>query len=530
MAGMSRLHLPDGWFRALFAGLESAVLSWLLAVVPGLVTYVATAAAPGLGDASWQRATSVSTAWWRTGFGGTFPAGEGGYFSLIPLGLTFATILLLRGSMRRAGVRTPGEAAFAVVGFLVPAILFTLMGGGPGREVLGLVAVAVVAGVAALWGRTRELPDKVRTWLDALPREIGRGFADGRRLGWWTIGFGVIAVLAALAISWSSVWEIHTALGPDAVSTGILGILQALYLPNLAMWALAWFAGPGFSVGSGTHFASSGVTTEALPAIPVLGALPGPTFAPGWWVALVLVALGALAGWWLGRKNEPTRDWTACATRAGMAAATLLPVMLVLSWLAGGSIGPGRMSEVGVSPFLTGLLVTLLVALGYGGAVLVRHALARRAAEAPVAAVQDDDAASAPSPAAASPEGEDADTDGEADAERPAAASPETVSPDTSEPEAPEPDDDAPASPSPAAPSPAAPTPETSATAPTAATAAVAPTAGTTATAPTAATAAVAPTAATAAVAPTAATAAVAPTAVTAAVAPTALTPADSQD
>ena len=143
MAGMSRLHLPDGWFRALFAGLESAVLSWLLAVVPGLVTYVATAAAPGLGDASWQRATSVSTAWWRTGFGGTFPAGEGGYFSLIPLGLTFATILLLRGSMRRAGVRTPGEAAFAVVGFLVPAILFTLMGGGPGREVLGLVAVAV---------------------------------------------------------------------------------------------------------------------------------------------------------------------------------------------------------------------------------------------------------------------------------------------------------------------------------------------------------------------------------------------------
>ena len=496
MAGMSRLRLPELWFRALFAGLESAVLSWLVAMVPSLVTYVATAAAPGLGDASWQSAAGVAAAWWRTGFGGTFPAGEAGVVSLIPLALPLVTVLLLRGSIRRAGLHTIAESAFAVGGFLALTVVLTIPGEGPGRELLGLVAAGVAGVVTALWGRTLELPARIRLWLDGLPREIGRGFGDGRKLAWWVVGLGAAVVLGGLALSWSSVAEIHSSLGPDSVSSGVMALLQFMYLPNLALWALAWLAGPGFMVGEGTHFASTGVTTEALPAIPVLGALPSPGNEPGWWVALVLVALGALVAWLRSRGSVPPRDWTACGQRVGAAAGTVLAVMLVLAWLAGGSIGPGRMAVLGVSPLVVSLAVSAEVIAGYAAVVLARHALALRnerlaGGGGGVGAGDDGDGA-----------GEGAgDGSGEADdavggaGEADGAVGGDGVRAGVS-------------SPGDGLTTARCATPRAPDGAPTAATAAVAPTAATAAVAPTAATAAVAPTAATAAVAPTAATAA----------------------
>ena len=54
----------------------------------------------------------------------------------------------------------------------------------------------------------------------------------------------------------------------------MLAVAELAYLPNLVVWALAWLTGAGFAVGAGTHFAPDDVVGGALPAVPMLGALP----------------------------------------------------------------------------------------------------------------------------------------------------------------------------------------------------------------------------------------------------------------
>lgn len=62
--------LPEGWLRGLVAGVEAAVLGWLTVVVPAVATYIATAAAPVLGEASWPAAARTGTSLWLLGLGG----------------------------------------------------------------------------------------------------------------------------------------------------------------------------------------------------------------------------------------------------------------------------------------------------------------------------------------------------------------------------------------------------------------------------------------------------------------------------
>ncbi len=113
MAAMTRsLHLPENWLRAAVAGAEAAVLTWLVAVLGALVTYVATAAAPGLGNATWSSTAAIGTGWWTMAFGGRVPV-EGGTAALAPLGLTLLALVLLRGAMSRLAVDTLDGAAIS---------------------------------------------------------------------------------------------------------------------------------------------------------------------------------------------------------------------------------------------------------------------------------------------------------------------------------------------------------------------------------------------------------------------------------
>ena len=68
-------------------------------------------------------------------------------------------------------------------------------------------------------------------------------------------------------------------------------------LPNLALWAVSFVAGTGFSAVEGASATWTGSRTSLLPMVPAFGALPQPGAFPGW---LPLVALrAALAGQWL---------------------------------------------------------------------------------------------------------------------------------------------------------------------------------------------------------------------------------------
>jgi hypothetical protein len=186
---------------------------------------------------------------------------------------------------------------------------------------------------------------------------------------------------------------------------------------------MAFTAGPGFAVGVETAVTPAGTQLGVIPGIPVLGALPESTTPWLLLLALLPVALGAFAGW-IARSRlvappltvpaEPPPgliEWDAGPEAARSSALTALlsgvdatpsdrpsagdeqegvaegpaghpdpmgPRIViafgiaalsaagaaVLSLLASGSIGPGRLSEVGPQPGAVALAVGLEVLLG----------------------------------------------------------------------------------------------------------------------------------------------------------------------
>lgn len=140
---------------------------------------------------------------------------------------------------------------------------------------------------------------------------------------------------------------------------------QALFVANFVVWGMTWFAGPGFSVGTGSIFAPTEVVTGPLPAMPILGALPGEqmvtsvtVFAP-----LVVVICGVLAAIYTRRRTGPlTWPWVGGAVATIAVTAGL--IVAVLTALSSGAIGPGRMSDVGAQVFPVAGAVMAEVAVG----------------------------------------------------------------------------------------------------------------------------------------------------------------------
>ena len=81
--------------------------------------------------------------------------------------------------------------------------------------------------------------------------------------------------------------------GAGAGALGLMG-LAVLLLPNAAAAVLGLAAGPGFLVGSGTLVSVHGVTLGAVPALPLLAALPDTQAVP--LIGFVSQAIPALAG------------------------------------------------------------------------------------------------------------------------------------------------------------------------------------------------------------------------------------------
>jgi hypothetical protein len=138
--------------------------------------------------------------------------------------------------------------------------------------------------------------------------------------------------------------------------------------PNAALLGAAYLLGPGFAVGTGTLVSPSIVVLGPVPAFPLLAALPAQGPGRVWATGLVgvPVLLAALAAVMVVRRH-PAPGYETGALR-GLASGVLGGVLLTgLVRLAGGSVGPGRMSHVG-APTLD-VLAAAVVALGVGGLV-----------------------------------------------------------------------------------------------------------------------------------------------------------------
>jgi hypothetical protein len=384
-----------GWWHAPAAGALAATGSWLVLALPALVVWVATAQT----TVGWGDALGIASAGWFLGHGAVVRVGDL-TLTLAPLGVGLLALLVTVRSARRVLDRTeraaPGTtwrrrlvrqvAPGFVLGYAIAALVaWSLTLAGPARPGLRGVVVALALPVLALaWGLLRryvtgEEAGIVADWLDRLPRWLPRGMGLG------VYGAGLLLVLGAVPLGvmvvarWSTVSGLHAAVGADLVGGIVLTAGQVLVLPNLAVWGLAWLAGPGFQIADGSTITLAGAHPGLMPMIPVLGALPSEgTWSP--WLLLLLAApvlAGSGIGWLACRSVARLSSWRTKLATATTAAATSAVCLALLAARGSGAAGVDRLSAVGTRAWAFGGLLLAELLVGAAASVLVRQLLLR---------------------------------------------------------------------------------------------------------------------------------------------------------
>jgi len=220
---------------------------------------------------------------------------------------------------------------------------------------------------AAAWGAARGA-GLVRATTELLPDATRVPFMAGVAACGVLLAGATLLLVTTLLLHLGEATSTANALGGGAVAAVALAALTIALIPNAALCALGYLAGPGFAVGAGATVTLTGAKPGPLPAFPLLAAVPdGPAPAI---VALsgivILVGAGVTAAWIVARADRPLLASMGLAVGAG-AAAGLVTALAV--GLAGGPAGPGRMTVVGASPWQTGLAVAGEVAAVACGAV-----------------------------------------------------------------------------------------------------------------------------------------------------------------
>ncbi len=377
------------WLRPAAIGLLTGVVSLLVVVAPVVLTWLVEPIAGG----TVRQAAGTGAALWLLGSGAHLSLGPL-TVSLVPLLALAVNVLIARRGAREVldGVTTDGEywrgtlpvplavtvAAWFAGYAAAVALAVGLTTAGPFRVTpLSLVVPFVLVPLAAVVLSLRPLvldePDVLgpRLQLSRVPDLVRRGLRPGLAGAGALLAVGALVVLAAVAVSWGEVSTISDEVAAAGFGGVMLALAQLAYLPNVALWALSFLAGPGFQVVEGGSITWSGAEGGLLPMVPVLAALPQPGAFP-WFVPLSVLAVVAV-GHLIGRRalREVAR-LSRVRTKAAVALSACVTAALVvagLDVLAGGSVGQFRLSSVG-APELT-LFLALLVELSVGAVVAV---------------------------------------------------------------------------------------------------------------------------------------------------------------
>jgi len=296
-----------------------------------------------------------------------------GRIGMLPLGLVLIPGALLAVAGRwvvHAGavtrLRHVGYAALAI------ALPYTLLAGAlavAGRTAQAapslaqaVIAAFLLAAVASGLGAARGLApwSRLASLMPARPRSIVLGM----------LGSSAVLVAAGSALAGGSllahlpaVRAASDALTPGPTGAALLLLAQLAYVPNAIIWAVAYALGPGFAFGIGTVVAPTGSSLGAVPAFPMLAALPSGARAAGpGWVPLLVLAVPYLAGAFGGLvmvRIAPTPAIEA-APFWGFATGAATGVLAgLLAAFSGGPLGDGRLAAVGPSGWQVGLVATL---------------------------------------------------------------------------------------------------------------------------------------------------------------------------
>ncbi|MCA0146148.1 DUF6350 family protein [Blastococcus sp. LR1] len=224
------------------------------------------------------------------------------------------------------------------------------------RTVLGPLLVALVA---VGWGAGREsgLLDVALDRLPGVLRPVLRGVLAGL---FTALALATCVVAIALASDTSGYAAVSGSLGGAAAGAAGLVALGALLLPNASLAVLGLAAGPGFAVGTGTLVSVHGVTLGAVPALPLLAALPDTQAVPlvAFVSQVIPVVAGLVAGTTVGRWWGDADGGSVTAGLTGVLTGVLLGVVVgLLAWIGGGTLGDGALAVVGAPAVATGIAV-----------------------------------------------------------------------------------------------------------------------------------------------------------------------------
>lgn len=394
------------WLQGAFESAQAAIISALVVVLP-LVGVWATDGFENrridflarLAGQAWLLIHGVPLNLAAVNLGTAAQPGSG-VLSLFPLGLTLIPFLLAWRAGRRLARASYTDQLWQA--FLGAVLVYGAFGAATGfvcrtQEVvvniwLAMVLPLIPFGLGMIVGARRESGSWSKLiGVDAVDW-IARTSQHSRWAGSYfasAIKAGSLALMAALSLAalllavnlgihWAEIIAVYEGLKAGALGGAVLTIAQLGYLPNLVLFTLAWSSGAGFSLGVGSHAGPLGTAVGPLPAIPVFGALPTGQLDFGV-VAMVLpVIAGALAGWWFLREGENHFDeWLSIKIKARWftaAASTLVLGALIgavagvlagaLAWIARGSAGIGRLTEIGPDPLWTAVWLAAEVGTG----------------------------------------------------------------------------------------------------------------------------------------------------------------------
>ena len=216
--------------------------------------------------------------------------------------------------------------------------------------------------------------DRIRGALNALRLKLhwsirsimGPAFRAGTAITVMLLIVSAFTVAVLIAISWIDITRLYESVQVSFLGAVVLTIGQLALIPNLVIYGAAWFTGVGFSIGTGSLFSPLGSQVGPLPTIPVLGALPVGQLEFGM-ISIVVVLLAAFIATLAIRKSadeirfEFATAWTA-AISLGLSIALVTALqMALLATIASGSAGPGRLVQIGVSPWLLAVVVFIEV-------------------------------------------------------------------------------------------------------------------------------------------------------------------------
>lgn len=225
------------------------------------------------------------------------------------------------------------------------------------RPSLFLAAGLIIASWTSKWSQGRQ-------WLqsslsESTWRVLSSGVKAGIGAAFGLLGLSALVFAGMLLFSYATVVGLFESLGPTVIGLVVLFLGQLAFVPSLVVFVASWLAGPGFSLGTAAQFSPLGTDIQALPALPILAALPTNAESIGFTIIAIPVVAALVAGALAERHMHRGVSKSSVSADAGrhtlgvvaasvIATAVGVLIVAVPASLASGALGPGRFQTVGI--------------------------------------------------------------------------------------------------------------------------------------------------------------------------------------